>query len=134
MQTGVIKSRAKTASHFIRFGAITASFNATPTNQPKPMQTSRSAGPSRLSSYHGAKRQVLGNTAGHPAPAWHPKHLNGVVPPPPKRSQGHTEAPGSKIIMSDLPHDVKEAEIEVRVVLVCGRLTRDADLCVHRIL
>jgi THO complex subunit 4 len=51
----------------------------------------------RLAHYHGAKRQLLGNQAGQVPPAW--------------RDQ-RPKDPGSKILLSRLPPDVGELEVE----------------------
>jgi RNA recognition motif. (a.k.a. RRM, RBD, or RNP domain) len=51
-----------------------------------------------------SKRQLVGNPAAIVPPAW-------------RQNQQRTEDPGSKIIISKLPVDVGEAEIEVRVGL-----------------
>jgi RNA recognition motif-containing protein len=50
------------------------------------------------------KRQLVGNPAAIVPPAW-------------RQNQHRTDDPGSKIIISKLPADVGEAEIEVRVGL-----------------
>lgn len=52
---------------------------------------------SRIANYHSSKRQLLGNQAGHIPPAW--------------RDQKQKDN-GSKILLSRLPPDVGELEIE----------------------
>ena len=56
----------------------------------------------RIGNFHGQKRQLLGNQAGKAAPAW-------------KTNLEKQKAadPGSKILLSRLPIDVDEAEVEV---------------------
>ncbi|EGN92864.1 hypothetical protein SERLA73DRAFT_190445 [Serpula lacrymans var. lacrymans S7.3] len=56
----------------------------------------------RFNSYHGPKRQLLGNHAGHVAPAWR----TGDITPNANDKQG------SKILLSRLPMDVGETEVE----------------------
>ncbi|KAJ7211248.1 hypothetical protein GGX14DRAFT_624010 [Mycena pura] len=69
----------------------------------------------RQSTFHGPKRQLLGNQAGHAAPAWR------TTGPPPDQSshinfKGKRVAPrsepGSKIFLNSLPMDVGETEVE----------------------
>ncbi|TDL22807.1 hypothetical protein BD410DRAFT_898031 [Rickenella mellea] len=82
----------------------------------------------RINSYHGPKRNLVGNTAGRAAPAWKASHNpyagvarqapNGHAPPAKGvgRHSGAAAAaaladPGSKILISNLPHDVSETEV-----------------------
>lgn len=63
----------------------------------------------RLNAYHGPKRKLLGIQAAHAPPAWRGNAAAGkrpAVPPPPEK--------GSKILLSQLPVDVGENEVEVR--------------------
>ncbi|KAG6908940.1 hypothetical protein DXG01_002719 [Tephrocybe rancida] len=63
----------------------------------------------RLNTFHGPKRQLLGNHAGHAAPAW----KNIPVQGPNSMGKGkQVQDPGSKIFLSRLPLDVKEVEVE----------------------
>ncbi|KAJ7666180.1 hypothetical protein DFH06DRAFT_984817 [Mycena polygramma] len=69
----------------------------------------------RLNAFHGAKRQLLGNHAGHAPPAWRTagpstgpySAANGQA-----RGRQSTAEPGSKIFLSRLPMDVGETEVE----------------------
>ncbi|KAI0942071.1 hypothetical protein AcV7_002603 [Taiwanofungus camphoratus] len=71
----------------------------------------------RLNAYHGTKRQLLGNQAGHAAPAWHTNH-----PVHGKKLAGPSNAveKGSKILLSRLPSDVGENEVEVLFTKTVG--------------
>lgn len=62
----------------------------------------------RLNTFHGPKRQLLGNQAGHTPPAWRMD----VVPTPGQVLQGQAVEQGSKIFLSRLPVDVGEKEVE----------------------
>ncbi|KAG1876313.1 hypothetical protein F4604DRAFT_1880620 [Suillus subluteus] len=53
----------------------------------------------RITSYHGAKRNLLGNQAGNVPPAW-------------RDSKDKQKERGSKILLSRLPVDVGETEVE----------------------
>ncbi|KAG2156804.1 uncharacterized protein EDB93DRAFT_1125721 [Suillus bovinus] len=53
----------------------------------------------RITSYHGAKRNLLGNQAGNVPPAW-------------RDSKAKQKEQGSKILLSRLPVDVGETEVE----------------------
>ena len=64
----------------------------------------------RFNYYHGQKRQLLGHSAGAAAPAW--KTNQQLV------QRKAAQLPGSKILMSNLPADVNEVEIDVSTVLV----------------
>jgi THO complex subunit 4 len=55
----------------------------------------------RITSYHGVKRNLLGNQAGNVPPAW-------------RDSKDKQKERGSKILLSRLPVDVGETEVEVR--------------------
>jgi THO complex subunit 4 len=80
------------------------------------MSGSTRAGSARLNAYHGTKRQLIGTTASQVAPAWRtsngtggPAATNGSTSPLLKKALQH----GSKILLSNLPMDVAEAEVEV---------------------
>jgi len=63
----------------------------------------------RLNNSHGPKRQLLGNQAGHAAPAWKTN-----VPPQASGGKGKQAMDqGSKIFLTRLPIDVGETEVEV---------------------
>ncbi|KAI0000182.1 hypothetical protein BJV74DRAFT_766950 [Russula compacta] len=73
------------------------------------------AGSARLNAYHGTKRQLIGTSAGQVAPAWRTLNgtggtaaTNGNIAPPSKKALQR----GSKILLSNLPMDVAEAEVE----------------------
>ena len=72
------------------------------------------AGSARLNAYHGTKRQLTGTSAGQVAPAWRTANgaatVNGSTSPLSKKALQR----GSKILLSNLPMDVAETEIEVR--------------------
>lgn len=76
------------------------------------MQTqSRTNEYARLHTFHGSKRQLLGNQAGTAAPAWRGNVVSqnraaGVKGKAPAES-------GSTIFLSKLPVDVGEKEVEV---------------------
>lgn len=72
------------------------------------MIESTRAGSARLNAYHGTKRQLIGTTASQVAPAW--KTSSGTSPLSKKALQR-----GSKILLSNLPMDVAEAEVEVGI-------------------
>ncbi|KAG5642086.1 hypothetical protein DXG03_003639 [Asterophora parasitica] len=61
----------------------------------------------RLNNFHGPKRQLLGNHAGHAAPAW---KTNAPLQSAGKGKQ--VLETGSKIFLSRLPLDVSEKEVE----------------------
>lgn len=61
----------------------------------------------RISSHNGAKRQILGNPAANVAPAW---NVNITQPKDKQKAQQE----GSKILLSRLPADVGDNEVEVR--------------------
>ncbi|KAI9458676.1 hypothetical protein BJY52DRAFT_1268950 [Lactarius psammicola] len=69
-------------------------------------------GSARLNAYHGTKRQLTGTSAGQVAPAWRTANgvatVNGSTSPLSKRALQR----GSKILLSNLPMDVAETEIE----------------------
>lgn len=54
----------------------------------------------RLNDYHGPKQRILGNKAGHAPPAW-------------KGARAAAPDVESKILMSRLPMDILENEVEV---------------------
>jgi len=65
----------------------------------------------RLNTFHGPKRQILGNQAGLAPPAWR----TNVVPMSGQGPAGRSPAAmeqGSKIFLSRLPGDVAEKEVE----------------------
>ena len=74
------------------------------------------AGSARLNAYHGTKRQLTGTSAGQVAPAWRTANgaaaVNGSSSPLSKKALQR----GSKILLSNLPMDVAETEIEVRAL------------------
>lgn len=71
----------------------------------------------RLNSFHGPKRQLLGNQAGNVAPAWKVGMRDQIGGGAPIVKDKHrAQDQGSKILLSRLPVDVGETEIEVR----CG--------------
>jgi hypothetical protein len=83
------------------------------------MSGQTSAASARLNAYHGTKRQLLGTSARQVAPAWRTSSgssgsttLNGKSAPLSKK----TLQRGSKILLTNLPMDVAETEIEVRVL------------------
>lgn len=67
---------------------------------------------SRLNTYHTPKQRILGNPSAHPAPAWRPN------------ARAANTDPGSKILLSRLPLDVEENEVEVRSRLWRRHCTR----------
>lgn len=76
------------------------------------------AGSARLNAYHGTKRQLIGTSAGQVAPAWRTSNgtdgtaaINGKIAPLSKKALQW----GSKILLSNLPMDVAEAEVEVGI-------------------
>lgn len=58
-----------------------------------------------INTYHSHKQRVLGNPAAQPAPAWRANA---------KTASGSGSELGSKILLSRLPTDVVENEVEVR--------------------
>ncbi|CCL99207.1 uncharacterized protein FIBRA_01222 [Fibroporia radiculosa] len=69
----------------------------------------------RLNAYHGAKRHLLGNQAGNAPPAWRDA-VQG------KKTHGAANAldKGSKILLSKLPLDVGENEVEILFAKTVG--------------
>ncbi|KAF8265843.1 hypothetical protein EI94DRAFT_267563 [Lactarius quietus] len=71
------------------------------------------AGSARLNAYHGTKRQLTGTSAGQVSPAWRTANgaaaVNGSSSPLSKKALQK----GSKILLSSLPMDVAESELEV---------------------
>lgn len=67
----------------------------------------------RLNSYHGPKRQLLGNHAGHAAPAWRNVHELPGQTAALGKNRHNVQEQGSKILLSRLPVDVGEKEVEV---------------------
>lgn len=74
------------------------------------------AGSARLNAYHGTKRQLVGTTTSQVAPAWRMSNgvggataVNGNTSPFSKKASQK----GSKILLSNLPMDVAETEIDV---------------------
>ena len=85
------------------------------------MSGSTRPGSARLNAYYGTKRQLIGTTASQVAPAWKtsngtggPAATNGSTSPLSKKALQH----GSKILLSNLPMDVAEAEVEVGIYLL----------------
>jgi hypothetical protein len=74
------------------------------------------AGSARLNAYHGTKRQLTGTSAGQVAPAWRTTNgaaaMNGSTSPLSKKALQR----GSKMLLSNLPMDVAESELEVRAL------------------
>ncbi|KAI0642589.1 hypothetical protein C8Q79DRAFT_1002966 [Trametes meyenii] len=58
----------------------------------------------RFNNYHTPKQRILGNPSARPAPAWRPNA---------KAASGSNAETGSKILLSRLPLDVVENEVEV---------------------
>ncbi|KZT04501.1 uncharacterized protein LAESUDRAFT_715547 [Laetiporus sulphureus 93-53] len=73
----------------------------------------------RLHSYHNAKSQMLGNKAGHAPPAWRTAPVPGIVGGPGKRPAPPPEK-GSKILLSNLPPDVGDSEVEMLFTKTVG--------------
>ncbi|PSR73983.1 hypothetical protein PHLCEN_2v10214 [Hermanssonia centrifuga] len=69
--------------------------------------------PYRYNSYHGQKRQLLGSHAGNAAPAW-------KVNQQARKASGSQELLGSKILLSRLPTDVGEDEVQALFVKTVG--------------
>jgi THO complex subunit 4 len=69
----------------------------------------------RLNSYHGPKRQLLGNHAGHVAPAWRNVHELPGQTIALAKTRHNMQEQGSRILLSMLPVDVGEKEVEVSV-------------------
>ncbi|KAK0219961.1 hypothetical protein IW262DRAFT_1461113 [Armillaria fumosa] len=65
----------------------------------------------RYNTFHTPKQQVLGNNAGHAAPAWRVAGSSGANASIRKGKQATSQA-GSKILLSRLPVDVSEKEVE----------------------
>lgn len=61
----------------------------------------------RYNNYHSQKRQILGNQPGHAAPAWRANNPAGPA------SGKKAPEQGSKILLSRLPLDVLDDEVEV---------------------
>ncbi|KAJ6627828.1 hypothetical protein B0H10DRAFT_1992089 [Mycena sp. CBHHK59/15] len=68
----------------------------------------------RLNTFHGSKRQLLGNQAGHAPPAWRAGPSAAYSAPGGSLAKGKQVASeqGSKIFLSRLPMDVGETEVE----------------------
>ncbi|KAK0489633.1 hypothetical protein EDD18DRAFT_1081211 [Armillaria luteobubalina] len=65
----------------------------------------------RYNTFHTPKQQVLGNNAGHAPPAWRVAGSSGAHASIGKGKQAASQA-GSKILLSRLPVDVSEKEVE----------------------
>lgn len=64
----------------------------------------------RFNTFYGPKRQVIGNLAGKPPPAWRPN----VAGTTGAQTKGKTsQESGSRIFLSRLPVDVGEKEVDV---------------------
>ena len=75
----------------------------------------------RSNNFHGPKRQLLGNQAGHAPPSW---RTNGPVPVPQGgKGRGVPTDVGSRIFLSRLPIDVAEKDVEVSTTIVFRRLS-----------
>lgn len=72
----------------------------------------------RHNTYHGPKRNLLGNHSGAPPPAWRPQNMPGG--PQAARKPAPKPQPGSKILLSNLPKDVGQDEVEVRPSCECA--------------
>lgn len=66
----------------------------------------------RQNTFHGPKRQLLGNQAGLAPPAWRTANVSTLSGMPGKGKNVAVEQ-GSKIFLSRLPVDVGEKEVEV---------------------
>ena len=66
--------------------------------------------PVRFNGTVSSKRNLLGNRAGQAPPAW---RNHGVAVPPRAAANGKGKEPGSKILLSKLPLDVGDKEVEV---------------------
>ena len=81
------------------------------------IQTMNGQSSTRVNTFHGPKRQLLGNQAGYAPPAWR----TGAVPIQDASGKGKNarlvQEPGSKIFLSRLPVDVEEKEVEVSMRL-----------------
>ncbi len=64
----------------------------------------------RLNNYHSHKQNILGNQGARPAPAWKPNAR--------AAASGSGSEVGSKILLSRLPPDVVENEVEVRLARI----------------
>ncbi len=78
-------------------------------------------GSARLNVYHGTKRQLIGIAASQVSPAW--RTLDGTGGPAATNGSASSLSKkalqrGSKILRSNLPMDVAEAEVEVGVIAV----------------
>ena len=77
-------------------------------------------GSARLNVYHGTKRQLIGTSASQVAPAWRTSNgtggpaANGSKSPLSKKALQR----GSKMLLSNLPMDVAETEVEVSIQLL----------------
>jgi THO complex subunit 4 len=72
----------------------------------------------RFNNFHGPKRQLVGNHT-QVQPAWKPNAAG-------RQAQQQVElASGSKILLSRLPTDVGEKEVEVCGVWVCSEVSID---------
>lgn len=72
----------------------------------------------RLNAYHGPKKTMLGNNAGRAAPAWRANIIPADTKPAAQKNAtafkfANGGEAGSKALLTNLPHDVREAEIEV---------------------
>jgi len=75
------------------------------------MQTRQRPDPAaRFNTFHSPKRQVVGNLAGKPQPAWRP-NVAGTAGAPTKGK--NSQESGSRIFLSRLPVDVGEKEVDV---------------------
>lgn len=96
-----------------RLEAFTA-LSSLPTSSPRPRHNTKMQArpvPARLHTYHSSKKQLLGNQT-HAPPAWR------TAPGATKKAAAGPAAAavkGSKILLSQLPIDVAENEVEVRV-------------------
>ena len=79
--------------------------------------------PVRFNGTVSSKRHLLGNRAGHAPPAW--RNQGVAVPSPAGNANGKGKDAGSKILLSKLPFDVGDKEVEVCLALVVPK--RNAD-------
>jgi hypothetical protein len=85
-----------------------------------------------LKAYHGAKGAVLGNQSGRASPSWRGEQQAQRRASGPGASGAHGApgaAGGSKVLISNLPKDVRDGEVEVRV---CAPAPAAAHACARR--
>lgn len=77
----------------------------------------------RYNTYHNQKRQLLGNQAGNAAPAWRVNQA--------QARRDLVANKGSKILLSRLPVDVSESEVEVCLLLSVVCVSMESDHTAH---